>query len=48
MGILEIVLLIAGVIIFTGSFFLPLGGEKTQESIKKQQKKRSTVWWKRK
>lgn len=28
MGILEIVLLIAGVIIFTGSFFLPLGGEK--------------------
>ena len=28
MGILEIVLLIAGIIIFTGSFFLPLGGEK--------------------
>lgn len=28
MGILEIVLLIAGVIIFTGSFFLPLGGGK--------------------
>ena len=28
MGILEIVLLIAGSIIFTGSFFLPLGGEK--------------------
>lgn len=28
MGILEIVLLIAGVIIFTGSFFLPLSGEK--------------------
>lgn len=28
MGILEIALLIAGVIIFTGSFFLPLGGEK--------------------
>lgn len=28
MGILEIVLLIAGVIIFTGSFFLSLGGEK--------------------
>ena len=28
MGSLEIVLLIAGVIIFTGSFFLPLGGEK--------------------
>jgi len=28
MGILEIVLLIAGVIIFTGSFFLPLGREK--------------------
>lgn len=28
MGIFEIVLLIAGVIIFTGSFFLPLGGEK--------------------
>ena len=28
MGILEIVLLIAGVIIFTGSFLLPLGGEK--------------------
>lgn len=28
MGILEIVLLIAGVIIFTGSFFLTLGGEK--------------------
>jgi len=28
MGILEIVLLIAGVTIFTGSFFLPLGGEK--------------------
>lgn len=28
MGILEIVLLIAGVIIFTGSFFLPFGGEK--------------------
>lgn len=28
MGILEIVLLIAGVIIFTGSFFLPLGGKK--------------------
>ncbi len=28
MGIWEIVLLIAGVIIFTGSFFLPLGGEK--------------------
>lgn len=28
MGILGIVLLIAGVIIFTGSFFLPLGGEK--------------------
>lgn len=28
MGILEIVLLIAGVIIFIGSFFLPLGGEK--------------------
>ena len=28
MGILEIVLRIAGVIIFTGSFFLPLGGEK--------------------
>ena len=28
MGILEIVLLIAGFIIFTGSFFLPLGGEK--------------------
>ena len=28
MGILETVLLIAGVIIFTGSFFLPLGGEK--------------------
>lgn len=28
MGILEIVLLIAGAIIFTGSFFLPLGGEK--------------------
>lgn len=28
MGILEIVLLIAGVIIFTESFFLPLGGEK--------------------
>ena len=28
MGIMEIVLLIAGVIIFTGSFFLPLGGEK--------------------
>ena len=30
MGILEIVLLIAGVIIFTGSFFLPLGGEKNK------------------
>lgn len=28
MGILEIGLLIAGIIIFTGSFFLPLGGEK--------------------
>lgn len=28
MGILETVLLIAGIIIFTGSFFLPLGGEK--------------------
>ncbi len=28
MGILEIVLLIAGIIIFTGSFFLPFGGEK--------------------
>ena len=28
MGISELVLLIAGVIIFTGSFFLPLGGEK--------------------
>lgn len=28
MGILEIVLLIAGIIIFTGSFFLPLGGGK--------------------
>lgn len=40
MGILEIVLLIAGVIIFTGSFFLPLGGEKNtgidQKSAKEE------------
>lgn len=28
MGILEIVLLIAGIIIFTGSFFLPFGGKE--------------------
>lgn len=40
MGILEIVLLIAGVIIFTGSFFLPLGGEKNtgidQKAVKEE------------
>lgn len=38
MGILEIVLLIAGVIIFTGSFFLPLGGEKNTEIDQKAAK----------
>lgn len=38
MGILEIVLLIAGVIIFTGSFFLPLGGEKNAAIDKKAAK----------
>ena len=38
MGILEIVLLIAGVIIFTGSFFLPLGGEKNTGIDKKAAK----------
>lgn len=38
MGILEIVLLIAGIIIFTGSFFLPLGGEKNAEIDKKAAK----------
>lgn len=30
MGILEIVLLIAGIIIFTGSFFLPFGGKESE------------------
>ncbi len=29
MGILEIILLIAGIIIFTGSFFLPFGGKES-------------------
>ena len=38
MGILEIVLLIAGIIIFTGSFFLPLGGEKNTGIDKKAAK----------
>ena len=38
MGILEIVLLIAGIIIFTGSFFLPLGGEKNAAIDKKAAK----------
>ena len=38
MGILEIVLLIAGIIIFTGSFFLPLGGEKNTGKDKKAAK----------
>ena len=38
MGILEIVLLIAGVIIFTGSFFLPLGGEKKHRNRSKAAK----------
>lgn len=38
MGILEIVLLIAGSIIFTGSFFLPLGGEKNAAIDKKAAK----------
>ena len=38
MGILEIVLLIAGVIIFTGSFFLPLGGEKNTGIDQKAEK----------
>lgn len=30
MGILEIILLIAGIIIFTGSFFLPFGGKESE------------------
>ena len=38
MGILEIGLLIAGIIIFTGSFFLPLGGEKNAAIDKKAAK----------
>lgn len=38
MGILEIVLLIAGIIIFTVSFFLPLGGEKNTGIDKKAAK----------
>lgn len=38
MGILEIGLLIAGIIIFTGSFFLPLGGEKNTGIDKKAAK----------
>ena len=38
MGMLEIVLLIAGIIIFTGSFFLPLGGEKNTGIDKKAAK----------
>ena len=38
MGILEIVLLIAGIIIFTGSFFLSLGGEKNTGIDKKAAK----------
>ena len=35
---MEIVLLIAGIIIFTGSFFLPLGGEKNAAIDKKAAK----------